>query len=56
MWLEVNLLIRQPKSSDSLPIKHSIGGPPTEELLQTCLEQAYEKRRSVEVSWLLPDP
>ena len=50
------MLIRQPKSSDSLPIKHSIGGPPTEELLQTCLEQAYEKRRSVEVSWLLPDP
>jgi hypothetical protein len=52
--LEVIVLIPKPKSPQALPIKHSIYGPPSEDVLQKHLSEAYQTGRTIEVNWTVP--
>jgi Domain of unknown function (DUF4388) len=49
------VLIPKPKSPQALPVKHSIDGPPSEDVLQKHLSEAYQSGRIIEVNWK-PDP
>ncbi len=51
------MLIPKPKGSQAIPIKHTIAGPPSEDILQKHLEKAYENiGRVIEVNWMLHNP
>jgi Domain of unknown function (DUF4388) len=51
------VLIPKPKGAQAIPIKQTIGGPPSEDILQKHLEKAYDNfGRIIELNWTLPDP